>query len=176
MNPHGKGTRHSSEAREGRDERTGARMIQLTAGESINHHLYPLTCSTTPDMAWAVFASNRSGNWQFYRGHFPEGEIVQLTDHPAGVHGYSGHLTRDGRELFYTAAGEIRAVDRETLAERRLAGWEGASLGEVSLSPSGQWLVTAAKWQDRNRLAVVRSDGAQGSIIFSSERTIIHPQ
>src|SRR2546430_13661486 len=56
------------------------------------------------------------------------GETVQLTAHPAGVHGYSGHLTPDGSELIYTAAGEVRAVNVETRAERPIAAWEGASL------------------------------------------------
>ena len=173
---HGKGSVHSAETRALTDERTGASILQLTAHESVNHHLYPLTCSTTPDMRWVVFTSNRRGNFQFYKAQFPSGDIVQLTDVPDGVHGYSGHLTHDGRELIYTTLGEIRAVDLETLHERSLAQWEGASLGEVSLSPNGRWLVTAMKWEGRSHLAVVRTDGSHAERIFESERTFIHPQ
>jgi hypothetical protein len=168
---------YSGETRELRDERTGVTIIQITAHDSINHHLYPLTCSTTPDMEWVIFASNRSGRWQFYRAEFPRGDIVQLTDLPDGVHDYSGHLTHDGRELIYTAkGGQIRAVDLRTFDERVLAVWDGASMGEVNLSHTGDWLVTAMKWKRKSHIAVVRTDGAQADCIFESDRTFIHPQ
>jgi hypothetical protein len=165
-----------SEARELRDHRTGALIIQITSHNSINHHLYPLTCCTTPDMQWVIFASNRAGSWQFFKARFPKGEMVQMTNLPNGVHGYSGHLTHDGRELIYTAHGQVRAVDVETFQERTLAAWDGASLGEVNLSPSGDWLVTAMKWKGKNYLAVVKTDGATAELIFESERILIHPQ
>jgi oligogalacturonide lyase len=171
-----KGAVFPSEAKEMRDERTGAFIVQLTAHESINHHLYPLTCSTTPEVGWVIFASNRSGTWQFYKARFPQGEIVQLTDDPQGVNGYSGHISPDGTELLFTAHGEIRAVNLETLRERTIARWDGASLGEVNLSKSGEWLVTAMKWQGRNYLAVAKTDGSKADLIFESERTLIHPQ
>jgi len=171
-----KGAVFPIESKEMRDEGTGRLIIQVTAHESINHHLYPLTCSTTPDVEWVIFASNRSGTWQFYKARFPKGEIVQLTDEPNGVSGYSGHLSRDGKELFYTASGAIRAVDIETLQERTIAFWEGASLGEVNLSKSGQWLVTAMKRGGKNFLAVARTDGSKSEIILECPRTIIHPQ
>lgn len=127
-------------------------------------------------MQWLIFASNRSGAWQFYKARFPQGEIVQLTDDPLGVHGYSGHLTPDGQELLFTAHGEIRSVHLETLQERSIARWDGASLGEVNLSRSGEWLVTAMKWQGKNYLATARTDGSEACLIFESERTLIHPQ
>ncbi len=171
-----KGKVFESEARWLRDERTDAVIVQVTVHDSINHHLYPLTCSTTPDMEWLIFASNRSGAWQFYKAKFPQGEIVQLTDDHQGISGYSGHITHDGRELLFTAHGEIRAVDLENLKERVIAAWDGASLGEVNLSKSGEWLVTAMKWKGKNYLAVVKTDGSKAELIFESERTIIHPQ
>lgn len=171
-----KGSLYRSEASETRDATTGARVVQLTSHDSLNHHLYPLAGSTTPGMDRVVFASNRSGSWQFYAGGFPAGAIVQLTDLPGGVHGYSGHLTAGGEELLYTAAGRVRAVRLDTLAERELAAWDGASLGEVSLSADDEWLVTAMKWRGRSHLAVVRVAGGGGELILECERTIIHPQ
>jgi hypothetical protein len=67
-------------------------------------------------------------------------------------------------------------VDLETLDERTLAAWKGASLGEVNLSPSGEWLVTAMKWKGKNYLALVKTNGAKAGLIFECDRTIIHPQ
>src|SRR5437763_6226075 len=110
------GKMYPREAREFRDERTKARIRQLTAHDSLNHHLYPLTCSTTPEMSSVVFASNRSGEWQFYRTGFGDSPIVQITGREGGVHGYSGHLSAEGGGLLYTAGGEIRCVDLETFA------------------------------------------------------------
>lgn len=173
---YGKGSIHSGEARELRDERTGASIIQLTGHESINHHLYPLTRSTTPNMEWVIFSSNRSSEFQFFKARFPNGDLVQLTETAGGVHGYSGHLSHDGRELIYTAQGRIQAVDLETLNERNLASWQGASMGEVNLSSNGEWLVTALKLEGKNHLAVVKTDGSKAELIFTTERTLIHPQ
>ena len=173
---YGKGSVHSTETKTSKDEETGASILQLTSHDSINHHLYPLTCSTTPDMQWVVFTSNRSGEFQFFKAEFPNGDTLQLTDTPGGVHGYSGHLTRDGSELIYTTQGEVRAVDLGNLSERTLALWEGASLGEGSLCSSGEWLVTAMKWEGKNYLAVVKTDGTEAQLILECERTIIHPQ
>ena len=68
-----KGSVFSTETTALKDERTGASILQLTSHKSINHHLYPLTCSTTPDMQWVVFTSNRSGEFQYYKAGFPKG-------------------------------------------------------------------------------------------------------
>jgi Tol biopolymer transport system component len=75
-----KGRVWASEASAGRDERTGARIWQMTRHASINHSLYFLTSSFLPDDRSLVFASFRTGRANFFRAAFPEGEIVQLTD------------------------------------------------------------------------------------------------
>jgi oligogalacturonide lyase len=171
-----KGRIYPRETKEVRDPQTGAHVLQLTTHYSINHHLYHLVRSTTPDMSSVIFCSNRAGTWQFFRMGLYDGDIVQLTDVPGGVHGYSGQVTLDGRELLYTTGGQVRAVRLDDLSERVLAEWEGASLGEVSLSGNGEWLVTAMKWKSKNYLAVVKTDGTRAETIFECPRTIIHPQ
>lgn len=172
---YGKGSVHSSEARELRDAATGARIVQVTNHPSINHNLYFLTSSFTPDQRFAIFASYRSGEVQYYRAGFPAGEIVQLTD-ATGVGGYSGILSADGGTLFYTASGTVRAADLGTLEERTLASWEGGQLGECSLSADGRWIVTAMKREGTSHLTVTATDGSGGQVIFDCPRTIIHPQ
>ena len=174
----GKGSVHPSEARELRDGATGARVVQVTDHPSINHNLYFLTSSFTPDQKALVFASTRSGEVQYYRAGFPEGEVVQLTD-TAGIGGYSGILSADGGTLYYTAGGTVRAVDLRTLDDRVLAAWEGGQLGECSLSASGRWIVTAMKRNGLSHLMVTATDatnGTGGEVIFECPRTIIHPQ
>ena len=60
----GRGSVHPSEALSLRDEATGARIVQVTDHPSVNHNLYFLTSSFTPDLKAVVFTSYRSGEAQ----------------------------------------------------------------------------------------------------------------
>jgi hypothetical protein len=175
MNSFGKGSTHPSEMAERRDAATGARILQLTQSPTINHNLYFLTSSLTPDERTLVFASYRAGACQYFRLDFPGGPIVQLTDGP-GVHGYSGIFSADGRRLYYTQGGAVRAIDLVSLEEATLAEFPGGQLGECSLSADGRRLVTAMKRDGRSHLVVTATDGSGGAVIFECARTIIHPQ
>ena len=126
-------------------------------GGPINHHLYFLTPSLTPDESRLVFASYRTGRCEFFTRGFPEGETVQLTNEE-DVHGYSGLITRDGRSLLYTASGAVRAVDLASREVRTLGEFPGGQLGECSLSADGRWIVTAIKRAGRSGLAVTAAE------------------
>jgi hypothetical protein len=171
----GIGTVFSERTREFRDEETGCRVLQLTDSPSINHHLYFLTSSLTPDEGAVVFASYRTGRCEYFKKGFPDGDIIQLTD-GEGVHGYSGIITPDGRRLLYTAGGAVRALRLEDGEAEALALYEGGQLGECSLSADGRWVVTAIKRGGRSGLAVTAVDGSGGEVILEIDRTIIHPQ
>jgi hypothetical protein len=170
-----KGRELLSEIREFADERTGARLWQVTADRSISHSLYFLTNSFLPDERSLVFASFRSGSAQFYKSAFPSGSIVQLTD-SEDINSFSAILSPDGRELFFTRAGRIEAQSTRTLAERIIADFPGGKLGEVNLSPDGQWLVSAIRLGERNGIALAKVDGSGSAVIHHQDRTIIHPQ
>ncbi len=171
----GSGVITRERTRELHDEQTGRRVLQLTDAPAINHHLYFLTPSLTPDESAVVFASYRTGRCEYFRRGFPGGDTVQLTDEP-GVHGYSGLITPDGQRLLYTAEGAVRAVDLESLADETLARFSGGQLGECSLSADGRWVVTAIKRGGRSGLAVTATDGSGGEVVLEIDRTIIHPQ
>ncbi len=173
---YGKGTAHPSELREFQDEQTGAHIYQLTNDTSINHNLYFLTPSFTPDQAHLIFTSYRSGKPNFFKAEFPGGAIVQLTDADS-IHGYSGVIAKDGTRLFYTEADTIKALLMETLEEQVLATFPGGSLGECSVSADEQFIVTAMKRDDRSHITVTATDGSGGNVIYTApEQTIIHPQ
>jgi hypothetical protein len=165
----------SEKSREFRDSKTGSRILQLTEAGPINHHLYFLTSSLTPDEQSLVFASYRTGRCEFFLRSFPDGDTVQLTDEEA-VHGYSGLIAPDARALLYTAGGAVRTVDLFTLERRTLAEFTGGQLGECSLSADGRWIVTAIKRAERSGLAVTAADGSRAEVILEIDRTIIHPQ
>ena len=171
-----KGSIHPSELREYRDEKTGARIYQLTNDETINHNLYFLTPSFTPDQNYLIFTSYRSGKANFFKLDFPNGDILQLTDGDE-VHGYSGVISKDGSKLFYTEGDSIKEVHFDTFAERILADFPDGSLGECSVSADEQYIVTAMKSDGKSHITVTATDGSGGEIIYTSpDQTIIHPQ
>lgn len=171
-----KGSVHPSELQEFEDSKTGAHIYQLTNDNTINHNLYFLTPSFTPDQSHLIFTSYRSGKANFFKLEFPNGDIVQLTNGEE-VHGYSGVIAKDGTELFYTEGNSIKAIHLDTFEERVLAEFAEGSLGECSVSADEKFIVTAMKRDDKSHITVTATDGSGGKIIYTSpEQTIIHPQ
>jgi Tol biopolymer transport system component len=176
MTKFGKGATFPSESRKLRDEKTGAAIHQLTNHPSINVNLYFLNYSLTPDQKTVVFSSYRSGKPNLFKLAFPIGEITQLTDSD-GLHAYSGCISADGTEVFFTRQGAIWAVHLTTLKERQVASFgSDAQLGECSLSASGKWIVTAVKRGGKPGIVAAKSDGSESRVVLEWNRTIIHPQ
>ena len=176
MTNYAKASVHPSELREFQDSQTGAHIYQLTNDTSINHNLYFLTPSFTPDQGYLIFTSYRSGKPNFFKLEFPNGDIVQLTD-ADDIHGYSGVISKEGTELFYSQADAIKAIHLDTFEERVLAVFPGGGLGECSVSADEQFIVTAMKRDDKSHITVTATDGSGGEVIYTSpDQTIIHPQ
>ena len=176
MTNYAKASVHPSELRESQDSQTGAHIYQLTNDTSINHNLYFLTPSFTPDQGYLIFTSYRSGKPNFFKLEFPNGDIVQLTD-ADDIHGYSGVISKEGTELFYSQADAIKAIHLDTFEERVLAEFQGGGLGECSVSADEQFIVTAMKRDDKSHITVTATDGSGGKVIYTSpDQTIIHPQ
>lgn len=170
-----KGRQYPGEITGMRDERTGARLWQITSHPSINHTLYFLTDSFLPDDRALVFASFRHGQADFFRAGFPEGPIVQLTDAP-DINSFSAVISEDGSRLFFTRGSRIVALDLDDLGEQVLADFPGGRLGEVDLSADGGALVSAIRIDGQHGIVVAATDGSGGEIIHRQDRTIIHPQ
>ena len=176
MTNYAKASVHPSELREFQDSQTGAHIYQLTNDTSINHNLYFLTPSFTPDQGYLIFTSYRSEQPNFFKIEFPNGDIVQLTD-ADDIHGYSGVISKEGTELFYSQADAIKAIHLDTFEERVLAEFQGGGLGECSVSADEQFIVTAMKRDDKSHITVTATDGSGGEVIYTSpDQTIIHPQ
>ncbi len=176
MAKYAKGSVHPSELLEFEDQNTGTHVYQLTNDNTINHNLYFLTPSFTPDQKHLIFTSYRSGKANFYKIQFPDGDIVQLTN-AEEVHGYSGVIAKDGTELFYTEGDSIKAINLDTFEERVLAVFKDGSLGECSVSADEKYIVTAMKRDGKSHITVTATDGSGGEIIYTSpDQTIIHPQ
>ncbi len=167
-----KGATSPPETSISRDEKTGAVVRQITAHPSINHPTYFLNTSFTADQKTLIFTSYRTGSAQLFEAAYPDGEIRQLTDGPA-IHPFSPTISPSG-EIFFVRGGAVWAIDRLSLAERRVADFMG-QLGECALSPDGDRYVAACRRDGEWGVAAGRCNGLEGEMI-PFPRTIIHPQ
>ena len=123
----GRTQRVDSEVKEYRDADTGARVMQLTSGDSDNVHLYFTSESFVGGGSdRLVFGSNRSGRFQFYMLEIRERKLVQLTDGEA-ISPQQACLSPAGR-LFYFEGSLLRSLRLDTLDDRELYrvpnGWK----------------------------------------------------
>ena len=147
---------------------------QVTGGPHINHPTYFLQPSFFPGDREMFFISYRTGSAQLFEVSLEGSEPRQLTQ-GAPIHPYSAALAPDGDTLVVTRGGELWAIDRATLAERRIFAFPGAQLGECSIARGGDWLTAAFKHGSRNGLVAGRFDGV-GWAEIPFPRTVIHPQ
>ena len=171
----GKGFCWPSEYQRLRDDKTGAVVHQLTQHPSVNHNLYFLNRSFTPDGQTVILTSYRDGDPNLFELNFPEGTLRQLTTGPH-LHPFSACLSPSGEEVYFTRAGSIWKLTRASLEETCLATFKDSQLGECNLSCRGEWIVTAIKQGTASGIAVARSDGSHQDVVLRWPRTIIHPQ
>ncbi len=158
-----------------RDPATGAVVHQLTSAACINHATYFLQSSFTPDSHRLIFTSYRSGSAQLYSVEgFPGGPIRQWTD-AEPIHPFSPAIHPSGKLVFFVRGGSIWSIGADTLAETEIVRFEGAQLGEISLSADAGWLTAAVKHGTQSGLVTGRTDGS-GWRLIPFPRTVIHPQ
>ncbi len=139
----------------------------MTSHPAISHPTYFLQRSFTPDNRKLIFTSYRGGSAQLFEADFPDGPIQQITTGEA-IHPFSPAILPDGRILF-VRGDSIQSADRE------IARFHGAQLGEPSFSSDGEWAVAAYKHGTENGLFAGRIDGS-GWHTIPFDRTVIHPQ
>ena len=162
--------------REFTDETTGVRIRQLTDGPAISHPTYFLQSSFFPGDKAMLFTSYRDGAAQLYVMDYPSGgNVRQLTHGPVGIHPFSPAIHPGGEEVGFVRAGAILAMHAASGLEREIVRHDGASIGECSISPDGEWVTAAAKWQGQNGILCGRWSGRDWQF-HSFPRTVIHPQ
>lgn len=161
------------ERTEYRDEKTGARVIQLTNAPCINHPLYYLANSFSPDASELVFASNRKGRYDLYVVEIGSGNIRQLTD-VDGIYPFSGNVV--GEDVFFTT--DRGTVYRTVLSggTTSLASRPGCGLGEVTINATGELGCCLISENGKAGLLVFRTDGSDARVILDGVRALYHPQ
>lgn len=120
MSGRGATRRVTDEIKEYRDLETGARIRRLTADGSDNVHIYFTSESFLADGGSdkLVFASNRSGRFQYHLLEIPGARLVQLTDDDR-ISPNMGCVDPTGR-LFYFDGPVLRAFRLDTMQDREL--------------------------------------------------------
>ena len=154
-----------AEKRVYRDSESRRDVVQFTNGPWQNRTTYAALCPFSAEDRYLVFASNRTGSWQLFRGHIASGEICQLTDRQY-VQFETFNVAPPGSEVFYQAGVQVWGIDIETgderlavdasaIADHRLGGY-------LTFSPDG--LKTVLTYQPRaggqSALAVAALDGS----------------
>lgn len=186
-----KGQCYPAEAKFMMDERTGARIRQITNHPSIHHHPFFMIPAYDDAMHWLVFASERTGSPQLFAEVRATGELLQLTDRP-DLSDWSIHPSRDGRYVYFTAGSGGWRVNLETQEEEQLVdfaelaastagvamreqGMVAAALGTTALSHNDRyWAVKFSAGRDAC-LAIVDTISGKSEIILRRD-TIAHLQ
>ncbi len=152
-----------------------ALVRQITEGPAISHPSYFLQSSFFQGDAALFFISYHDGMAQIYECAYPAGDEIRKLTNGHGIHPFSPALHPNGLDLCFVRRDGIYSLNRKTLVEREIVRRDGASIGECSISPDGQWLTAAAKIADQNGILCGRWDGRDWNFI-PYPRTIIHPQ
>lgn len=115
----GKGERYKSESRRFTDDRTGARIRQVTSHPSIHHQPFFFVPAYDDAMRRLYFVSHRTGTPQLFAEERAEGCLRQLTGLP-DINEWSVYPSRGGRHVYFTAGSRACRVDAETLAVEEL--------------------------------------------------------
>jgi hypothetical protein len=137
------------------DPDTGRALTRFTDGKSNSYPLYYFTPSVTPDGAYIVVHSERSGEVQLHRIDLVTGEVGQLTDghtrdagwavwceaHLDGIYNHLSALHPANGEVWYFDGHEIRATEIATFRNRHVASLPAGHMpiGQSAFSPDGRW-------------------------------------
>ncbi len=179
-----KGTRYAPEAHWLRDERTGARVRQVTAHPSIHHHPFYYIPAYDDAMRRLYFVSHRTGAAQLFYEDRASGALVQMTDRD-DLNEWSIHPSGDGRFIYFTAGASAWRIECETLKEEcladfgkvpmREAGMVGAAMGTTTLSRDGKWWAVPVKVGKAAQFHVIDTETGASSVILERD-TIGHPE
>lgn len=143
------------------------RARQLTDSPEISHPSYFLQSSFFPGDRELFFVRYTAKGPHLFRIGYPDGEPQQLT-FGEKIHAFSPAL-HPSDELIFTRDNAL-----ETLT-RTIVRFDGAQLGEPSISADGEWLCAAVKQGSQSGIVAGRMDGT-GWHLIPFPRTVIHPQ
>ncbi|MEO6848315.1 MAG: hypothetical protein ABI443_11675 [Chthoniobacterales bacterium] len=138
------------------DEATGAKILQWTAGEAMNHHFYFTNPTISEDGKRGFFVSYRSGYPNLFSIDLESGELTQLSDR-VDINPFSPSPSRTAPWIYASARNGIRAISTESGEDRELCSFDTHKLGNCSLNTDGSLLAIGLRYDDRCALAIVET-------------------
>lgn len=170
-----KGKRYPSENQFYTDERTHARIRQITSHPSVHHHPFFLVPAYDDAMRWTLFTSARTGSPQIFIEERESGNLVQLTDR-ADISDFSIYPSHDGHHVYFTAEGGGWRVNTTTYEEElivdlgpielRKKGDVGAAMGTTALSACDRWWAIRISHGHESSVAVADTTTGDWEIIL----------
>jgi len=147
-------------------------VTQVTSGSNPSNATYFLQQSFLPGDRDILVITYEAGKPQIVEVSLDTGARRQLTSGP-GIHPFSAAQHPGDQEIVYTRRDGLYAVHRATREERTIARAEGASVGECSISPDGEWLTAAFRRGEERGLLVAAWDGSEvRTIAYFLENTV----
>jgi Tol biopolymer transport system component/predicted Ser/Thr protein kinase len=127
----------------------------------------------SPDGAWILFSSNRSGNADLWKLSTTTGELRRVTDHPG--HDWDPAFTPDGKQIVWSSERsgnlEIWIADADGVGPRQITH-DGVDAENPGVTPDG-WLYYVTSNPGGRGLWKVRLDGTQATSVVKG--LIIYP-
>ena len=137
-----------------RDPITGVRVVQLTPGKSVHHHLFPGGSTCTSDGRFVAFVSHETGAPNYCCIETSTGETWRLT-YRRDINPFSGAITRDDMAVLFSAGEGLWAVTMPDGTETLMASFAGSRLSDVAVSPDGRSAVLSLRAGGRGRIVEI---------------------
>lgn len=179
-----KGESYASVSREFRDEKTGARLRQVTNHPSVHHHPFYYVPAWDDAMSRLVFVSHRTGRPEIFAEIQDAGRLLQLTE-LEDIAEWSIHPSHDGEYVYFTAGAGAWRVDAETLkveelvnfgrVEMRAKGMVGAAMGTTTVSHDDRFWAVPVKVGQASHFVIIDTASGEHEVILERD-SIGHPQ
>jgi len=179
-----KGSVSPPEARTFDDEKTGARVRQVTDQPCIHHHPFYYIPAYDDAMERLIFVSHRTGRPELFAELQDTGQLVQLTERE-GIAEWSIHPAHGAPYVYFIAGTGAWRVNADSLQEEQLVdfgsaemrekGMVGAAMGTTTLSRDDRWWAVPVKTGDVSRFYVIDTQTGGHTVILERD-TVGHPQ
>jgi len=173
-----KGEVFRPEANEFIDERTGAKIRQVTSHSSIHHHPFFLVPAYDDAMERLFFVSHRHGHPEIFAEIRSTGELQQVTNR-SDLNEWSIYPSHCGNYVYYTAGHGAFRMNVNTFAEEILLDLsdylmsdEGAvkmATGATALSFCDQYWVIRVSGDGESYLCVINTKTGKAEVILKRD-------
>ena len=166
------------------DEKTGAKIRQVTDHPSVHHHPFYYIPCYDDEMEFLFFVSHRTGRPEIYAEVQSTGKILQISE-VEELGEWSIHPSHRSRSIYFVAGTRACRILLDDLkcevlvdfgdVKMKEKGMVGAAMGTTSLSRDDRYWAVPVKVGERSRFYLIET-GSGRATPFLEKETIGHPQ